>query len=412
MPSSADRLFGVSVRFNGVEDPQLYNCAEQFVITEQIGEGSHFNLVVSLCRNDDGSWPHLEEAEKGLWNRVTVTVTLGKHKDVLMDGYISHIHVATTPSDGTLKATFTVVDVSYVMGLKQRCKTWPPGKTYEDIANEIITGAPYSLTAVIEPNPPSAGGSTPRSVVQRHSDLQFLRELARRRGYEFYVMGATAYFRTPNLQSAPQKAIASNFGDKSNCDDLQIFVNGTTPVRAAGSRLDPHTGERVSPPPATPDDTGQPPMGSTDATAGRSDSGPVPLTTVVARRPPVGSASEMQAYLNGVMSRSSCLLKATGTMNGLRYGAILRTHKNVTIFGFGKTYTGDYYVRKVVHTFTPKTYRVQFEACRNRMGELAPGDASAIEDPSSAALPLAVTADPPDTDVVTVQESGSQVAPG
>jgi hypothetical protein len=175
MPSSADRLFGVSVRFNGVEDPQLNNCAEQFVITEQIGEGSHFNLMVSLCRNDDGSWPHLEEAEKGLWNRVTVTVTVGKHKDVLMDGYISHIHVATTTSDGTLKATFTVVDVSYVMGLKQRCKTWPPGKTYEDIANEIITGAPYSLTAVKEPTPPSAGGSTPRSMVQRHIDLQYMR---------------------------------------------------------------------------------------------------------------------------------------------------------------------------------------------------------------------------------------------
>ena len=93
-------------------------------------------------------------------------------------------------------------------------------------------------------------------------------------------------------------------------------------------------------------------MGSTDASAGRSDSSTVPLTTVMVRRPPVGSASEMQAYLNGVMSRSSCLLRATGTMNGLRYGAILRTHKTVTIFGFGKTYTGDYYVRKVVHTPT------------------------------------------------------------
>jgi hypothetical protein len=46
------------------------------------------------------------------------------------------------------------------------------------------------------------------------------------------------------------------------------------------------------------------------------------------------------------------------------------------------------------------------------MGELATEDASAIEDPSSTAMPLAVTADPPDTDVVTVQESGSRVAPG
>ncbi|MBZ5525817.1 MAG: hypothetical protein LAP21_26645 [Acidobacteriia bacterium] len=311
-----------------------------------------------------------------------------------------------------MHGSFACAALSYVMGLRHRCKTWAPGMTYEDIATAIISGDPYKLTPVIESNPPSAGGSTPRSVVQRHSDLQFLRELARRRGYEFYVMGATAYFRTPNLQSAPQKAIASNFGDKTNCSDLQIFVDGTIPVQASGSRLDPHTGERVSTPPVGPADTGQPAMGSTDAVAGRDDSSAVPPTSVMARRPPVGSAAEMQAYLQGVMIRSSCLLKATGTMNGVRYGAILRTHKNVTIFGFGKTYTGDYYVRKVVHTFTPRTYHVQFEACRNRMGELAPGDASAIEDPSSAALPLAVTADPPDTDVVSVQESGSRVAPG
>jgi len=295
MPATADRLFGLSVRFNGVEKPELYNCAETFRVTEEIGHGSTVHLVVMVCRNDDGSWPHLEEAEMGAWQRVTVTVTVGSHKDVLMDGYISHIHVEQTPQTATLKATFTVVDVSYIMGLRPRCKVWPAGKSYEDIAKEIITGKPYNLKATIETNPPQAGNDEPRSTVQRGSDLQFLRELARRRGYEFYVLGATGYFRKPVLEGTPQKAIASNFGERTNCENLHIFVDATAPLRAVAARVDPYSGKTVAVDATT--DCGLTPMGTTDVSASRDDSSPVPPTTVLVRRPPALSEAELKAFL-------------------------------------------------------------------------------------------------------------------
>jgi phage protein D len=410
LPKSADRLYGLSVRFNGVEKPELYKCAETFRVTEEIGHGSTVHLVVMLCRKDDGSWPHLDEAEMGPWQRVTVTVTVGKHKDVLMDGYISHIQVEQTPQTATLRATFTVVDVSYVMGLKTRCKVWPAGQTYEDIAKAIITNDPYKLQAVIETNPPQAGSDEPRSVVQRSSDLQFLRELARRRGYEFYVMGATAYFRKPVLQGTPQKAIASNFGERTNCEDLHIFVDGTAPMRAVAARIDPYSGESVAVAIDAKTDCGLTAMGTTDVSASRDDSSPIPPTTLVVRRPPAMSEAELKAYLCGLIIRTSFFVKATGTLNALRYGAILRTRKTVKIFGYGKIYTGTYYVRRVVHTLTPKTYHMEFEAYRNRTGQIAPEDASVLEDPSKTALPLAA-GDGADTDVVKVAESGRWVAP-
>lgn len=403
-------MFSLSVRFNGVEKPELYKCAETFRITEEIGKGSTLHMVVALCRKDDGSWPHLEEAELGAWQRITVTVTVGTHTDVLLDGYISDIHVTTTTQTATLKATFTVVDVSYVMGLRPKCKVWPAGKTYEDIAKEIVIGKPYNLKAVTQENPPAAGSSPePRSVVQRSSDLDFLRELARRRGYEFYVMGATAYFRAPVLDGKRQKAIVSNFGEKTNCETLEIFVNGSAPLKAIGARVDPYTGETVAS--QATSETGLPSLGSTDATAERTDTDDsrVPLTTVVVRRTPALSESELKAYLRGVMMRADFFLKAHGTLNALRYGAILRTRKIVSIFGFGKTYSGHYYVRKVIHTLTPRTYHMEFEAYRNRMGELGALDPSEIEDPSTAS-PIAL-GDGADTDVVKVNETGNRVAP-
>ena len=120
-------------------------------------------------------------------------------------------------------------------------------------------------------------------------------------------------------------------------------------------------------------------------------------------------AARFQALLRGVMMRADFFLKAHGTLNALRYGAILRTHKMVSIFGFGKKYSGHYYVRKVIHTLTPRTYQMEFEAHRNRMGQLGALDPSEIEDPSTAS-PLAV-GDGADTDVVKVRETGSVVAP-
>jgi len=266
------------------------------------------------------------------------------------------------------------------------------------------------LKSVIETNPPQAGSDEPRSVVQRGSDLQFLRELARRRGYEFYVMGATGYFRKPVLTGTPQKAIASNFGERTNCENLQIFVDATAPAKAVAARVDPYSGDIVAVTVDTATDCGLTPLGAADVTGGRDDSSPFPPRTQVIRCPPALSKEELKAYLCGVLIRNSFFVKATGTLNALRYGAILRTHKTVKIFGYGKVYTGTYYVRKVVHTLTPKTYHMEFEAHRNRTGQISPEDASVLEDPSNASLPLAAGPGA-DTDVVKVKTSGNKVAP-
>lgn len=406
MPSAADRLFSAKIKINGQEKPDLYSCAETIRVTEDIERGSSFNLEVSLCRNDDGSWPHLDDDEMTAWNRVTVTVTVGTQTDTIMDGYISDIHIQTLEQTAQLKATFTGVDASYVMNLEPHCHVWNDGKTYEEIAQTIITGAPYNLTAVL-PDSPASTSSPPPSVTQRGTDLQFLRELARRRGYEFYVLGGTGYFRAPVLNGTPQKQIAVNFGDRTNCENMQMFVDGTAPTEAVAARVDRETGETVTAR-ATSADTAQPAMGTTDVSDQRGYG--VPATRMVLRRPPAGNETDLTTYLQGVMRNRTFWVRVTGTLNAMRYGAVLRTRKLVSIVGLGDRYNGNFYVRKVVHTLTQRTYRMEFEAVKNRLGEAAPTDTSGLEDPSSTAAPVAAGSGA-DTDTVTVRDSGAQVAP-
>jgi phage protein D len=406
MPPSADRLFSAKVKINGKEKPELYNCSQTIRVEEDIERGSSFNLVMSLCRNDDGSWPHLDDDEMTAWNRVTVTVTVGSQTDTIMDGYISDIHIETVEQTAQLKATFTGVDASYVMNLEPHCHVWNDGKTYEEIAQTIITGPPYNMAAMVA-DPPSSSSSPPPSVTQRQTDLQFLRELARRRGYEFYVLGGTAYFRAPVLDGTPQRQIATNFGERTNCENVQMFVNGTAPTEVVGARVDRETGETVTGR-ATSTDTAQTAMGTTDVSDQRGYG--VPATRMVVRRAAAGNEAELTAYLRGVMSTRTFWVKVTGTLNALRYGAVLRIRKLVSIVGIGARYNGNFYVRKVVHTITPRTYRMEFEAVKNRLGEAAPTDVSGLEDPSSSSAPMAAGAGA-DTDVVTVRDSGAQVAP-
>ncbi len=406
MPQTADRLFSASIKINGVENPKFYNCAETIRVTEDIEQGSSFQLVVSLCRNDDGSWPYLADDEMRPWNRITVTVTVGSQTDTIMDGYISDIHVETTSQTAQLKATFTGVDASFVMNLQSHCHVWNDGQTYEDIAQAILIGAPYNFTAVLPDSPPDAG-SPPPSVTQRGTDLQFLRELARRRGYEFYLTGGAAYFRPPVLDGTPQKQIATNFGVQTNCENMQLFVNGTAPTEAVGARVDRETGETVTAR-VTTADTNLPAMGSTDIADHRGYG--VPPTRMVVRRVPAGNSADLTNYLRGVLIRSGFWLKVTGTLSAVRYGAILRARKPVSIVGYASEYNGNYYVRKVVHTISERHYQMQFEAVRNRSGETAPTDTSSLEDPSNTSLPLAAGAGA-DSDVVTVRDTGAQVAP-
>jgi uncharacterized protein len=402
---SADKQFSAMIRVNGQERTEFYPCVQQITVTEDLDVGASFQFRLALCRNDDGSWPHLDEDEMKFWNRVTIIAAFPDVSDVILDGYITHVHVQTTPQEASMYADFEGVDASYVMNLQHITKVWKTGQTYEQIAQEIIEK--YKLNANIASPDASAGGSSgpPPSVTQRSTDLRFLRELSRRKGYEFYVRGGDAYFQPPDLAGTPQKAVVVNFGDKTNCYDLRISADGTRPTEAMITRVDPDTGEAKT---VSTKESGLTPMGTTDAADSRGYG--VPPTRVVLRRHAPMTDGEMNDLVRSTMVRYSFWVKAVGTVNGLRYGRVLRSKKLVSILGLGvKAYNGNYYVKKVTHTLTPTTYSMQFEAYRNRSGEL--GNESYVTDsPEAPVVPVAVGAGA-DTDLVTVRDSGAQVMP-
>lgn len=400
-PATADRLFAASVRINGDEDETFYQCIAQITVVEDLDRGSSFSIRVDLHRQEDGTWPHVDDPKFEPWNRVTIAAAFPDHSDVIMDGYITHAGVGTEAQGGKVTMEIRGADASYVMHLEEKCRVWTE-KTYEAIAQEIIES--YGLRAVLPESATAAGGPPPPPVTQRGTDHRFLRELARRKGYEFYVRGGDAHFHPADLAGTPQKVIAAQFGNETNCDGLTIEMDGTRPTEVTMSRLDPLAGAVQT---VTAVSSELEPLGTRDIVDMRGFGVPPTLTFV--RHQGAATEADMTEFTRGVLRRHGSWVSARGTVNGLVYGRVLRTKKLVTVKGYGPTYNGNYYVRKVTHKLEPRTYVMEFEAVRNRVGKLGTEPFEG-ENPEAAAGPAALGAGA-DADRVVVAEAGAQVAP-
>src|ERR1044071_547470 len=190
IPTASDRSFSCKVRVNGVTTDSFLNCIQRVVVEEDLDVGSSCSIELEACRNEDGSWPYLEDENLEVWNRITVLAAFPKQTETVFDGYISHVAARTNAEGANMTVELRGVDASYHMNQEEKTRIWR-GKTYEAIATEIFED--YQFDPFVAEPPGS--GEPPLQVAQRSSDHRFLRELARRRGYEFYVLGGNAYFR-------------------------------------------------------------------------------------------------------------------------------------------------------------------------------------------------------------------------
>jgi phage protein D len=400
IPSSSDRSFSCAVRINGAASESLLHCIQRVTVEEDLDVGSSCSIEIEACRREDGSWPYVDDENLEVWNRLTVLAAFPRQTEVVFDGYLSHVDLRANPATSNLTVELRGVDASYHMHQEEKARIWR-GKTYEAIASAILDD--YEFKKFVAD--PPASGDPPLQVAQRATDHSFLRELARRRGYEFYVLGANAYFRPPDLTTQPQKLIAFRFGDQTNCDDLELSADGTAPTAASVAYFDALEGEART---DRQTDSGLPPLGSQQLSALRGQVN-MPQTRRIARGLGFSSPEQAAEYAAGMLRRHAWWVTARGTLNGLRYGRVLRSRKLVTVKGGGPNYNGNYYVRKVRHNLTARTYTMQFELGRNALGRLGTEPFEG-EHPESTMSPPAAGPGA-DADAIAVAEAGARVLP-
>jgi phage protein D len=264
------------------------------------------------------------------------------------------------------------MDSSVLLSLEEKIATWPD-MADSDIVQEIMRQ--YRGVQIQADTTPTVHQENDTTIVQRASDIQFVRDLAQRNGFEFYFEtdktsgNVTAYFQAPQLSGTPQQDLAIQFGDQSNLRSFSARLTGQRPLNVKSEQMDVKANNANT---AQVSDTQLDKLGANDANSLIGG----PLGSLVTPKdaqaqmlilgPPTSDSTELQTIAQAVRDEAGWFITANGEINSDAYQAVLRPHRLVLVKGAGKAYSGKYYVTRVVHEIKRDgSYSQKFEARRN-----------------------------------------------
>jgi hypothetical protein len=287
----------------------------------------------------------------------------------LIDGYVlaQHIHLDT----GTAKSTIKVwgQDASWLMNTTEQAKEW--ADVTDGAAANTIFGN-YGFT----PDPGNLDDDSPAhtadgaTLMQRASDAQFLRALARRSGKWFRVFctdtpGArTGFFAAPNLSADPAATLVLNDAAAANVSELDISFDVMRPSAvAAFQALFTDADGDASGAGGNFTDDGLPTM--SDQGLATVAGGPVTalLTT------PAADSGTITQRANALLREAGWFVRCQGATDAALLGSILRVGQVVALGAAGAIHSGNYLVWSVRHRITAEKHEMHFVLMRNAMGK-------------------------------------------
>jgi len=353
--------------------PLRVNEALQSVeVTAKDSDRSGFQMVFQVGRGlaDRRDFALLEETTLRPFNRVVLSVLFGVTPQPIMDGIITQHQLAPSDEPGASKLTVTGEDVSVMMDLEKEQRPYP--QLGDNLIVTLIL-LPYILDYGIVPQvmPPRDPLVRPvteqtRSQTTKETDLAFVKKLAEKHGFVFYVEPGPAplanlgYWGPPQRLALPQPALSVNMGPGTNVETMSFGYGELAPKAVTFTKEDdstetvdsysrtPPLAARV-PRPRKVDFLGDGPDGETDA----------------AKR--VRAQAEVNKSFDSVVT-------AEGTLDALRYGRILKPRSIVGVRGAGDSFDGQFYVKSVTHTIDVKKglYKQRFSLTREGVGATTP----------------------------------------
>jgi phage protein D len=355
------------IRVDGATQDALHDDLIAVEVSERVDEPSSFALQVALQKLPNGGWSRVDEttfANGGFspWQRITISAGYDDNPDVLIDGYVAGVAPRFEPVEADSYLLVWGHDASYAMDVEEKVKAWPD-KKYSDIATDLF--ASYGLGIGEVADTQVQHEQTRDLLIQRGTDWQFLRYLARRVGFDVFVRGGKGYFRPPDPTRSPQKDLSVHMGELlTNVIWFEPRVVGDIPTKITRMRANAVT-KKVE----TVNVASSPlkPLGKRDGDALRSGR-KIPVQPIALGTPePVISDQALEALATGIRRHNDWIVTGEGELDGMLYGRALRADGMVLIKGAGKAFSGRYYVAEVIHRVTPDGYTQRFKVMRNAL---------------------------------------------
>ncbi len=343
----------------------LTSALQQLEVTSDSSQGDGFQITFNLARNGLADYGLIQKGTVAPMKRIIIGVLMGARPEVLIDGVITHhqFNPGTEPGQATL--TVTGRDLTALMDLEEKNAEFPNQSDFMIATRVLSAYAKHGIAPMAMPTAdfPISLNRIPR---QHETDLQFLKRLAGRNGFVFYLepltFGASqAYIGPASRVGLPQPALSMNLGSTSNLKSITFANDALALTGERGVFLEPITKTSI-PIPVLPS-LRLPPLVARPATPNR-----IRLQRDTANQSPTRAATGLLAAATNAPDP----VTADGEVDSVRYGHVLRARKLVGVRGVGLTHDGLWYVRRVTHTVSRTDYSQRFSLSREGDFTLTP----------------------------------------
>ena len=368
-------------------------------VAERTQDASSFRMAMAMSPSQN-TWPLIDDERFQLMRRITIEFGIGpdrsrepEKQSIVFDGYVTSVEPCFGPQrvpDSTLEVAG--LDASCLMHFEARLKEWKD-QTDADIARAIYRSYGFAVDAA--PTAPTRQART-GSLLQRGTDAEFLRLLARRNGFECYVepngsavaeaahpgSAVVGHFHPPRVEGTPQPPLSLFPLAYPSLIDLRARWDSHRPTRIVSRTIDPESRRIQSailekPPLKQLGKTTRRDLLKDRLAVLRKQATLDPVGLQHARAP--HHESELRSFAFADYLESNWLAEATGRVQSLRYQDILRARRTVDLEGCGELVNGPWYVRTACHRWNRSqatdSYEVEVELVRDALGPMAAGRA-------------------------------------
>jgi phage protein D len=388
MPGSFQLLLG-----GQAADSRLYTLLSSVEVDESMDLPGALQLQLPVSANADGDLDYVNDPRFAPLANIAVVATPpapqssiplpgasllggggGPAAQCIFDGYVLqhklHLERGTTDSSLSVWAQ----DATWLMNLTEHAREWV------DVTDAAVAAAifsDYGITPADQNTQEDSPSHTEagHSLMQRGTDIQFLRMLAQRNGKLCRVTCTdtpgtrTGYFAAPGLDGDPAATLVLNSAGAwtVNALDLTWDASSATAVNAAQALFTDSDPDGVS---ANLTDSGLASLGDRNLATFTGQ----PMTVMLAT--PVDDAGELNLRAQAVLRESGWFIRCEGESDVERLGAVLRAGDVVAVSGIGAVHSGNYLVWSVQHKITPDVHTMRFVLVRNAVGNAATGSSS------------------------------------
>jgi len=351
---------GISIRVGGAPD-ELVASAAYVEVVERLGQPTQYRIEYSLD-SAEGDFPLLKESKLGPGSELQVMVPTADATYCLVKGPVYGQEITFEQGGSGSALVVLGADSLIKMDREDKAVAW------SDLTDSSAVSAILSQVGLVPDVETTQAGhmETKHTLIQRSTDLAFVRRLAMRNGCLFWVscdeFGVeTAHFKRPVLEGEAQCDLVMNLVDpRSNVTSLTINWDVERPTQADATEVDLNAKSDIS----------GAVQGSPLTALGGSGLADISADTrVVHVRAPVDDNGDLQALGEAALIESSFFLRATGATTLSALGKVVRSHSLVNVRGIGSRHSGLWFCSAVKHSIDSSEHTMEFELIRNGWAE-------------------------------------------